>query len=601
MIDPSIVSALQRPGHITFPGNLPFCSDLAAAGGRAVRQPSGHLVFYRSDGRRFLATDPEGSPLHECEWVRTSQSAVKLGLARVHLDWGRWVGIKPEGLINSTTLDLSRRPGWERIQADELRQMAAQAMRVPLEEVRFFYGEEDLMIDSRGQATIRHKKDALYVLEDGTFPSAQFMACMGAMHWERIDFLPVVELFQSLLPGTGSAVFELIRGLYDDQNAGKPRPLRYRGIPTYPSEAAFRLFSTFFTPHLPGGGDPFPVFMNASHAHEVTWLSSPDPPKRYFDPAMNLCLTVKDGTVQKVTAGTDPSGLPYLRPDPSGFVPCDRAAQVSQGKLVLKDGERSTEIPVNPAWGTIHETSSLASQGRGQGEGELKGEVGWRSLFGGPLPKVEPIQAFSAVLLYPEDGTEIEEAPTQPFVADHLQDLMEQQQELAAVLARATRVLIDRFDAALATCVSLDQPRDYTVLYSCPEFAQKHAQLLWNQLARAQRWDWMNRIKLWPDVDRRQTAYAEQYDLIYQWTPFSLFNQPEQIGERARALARSLRPGALAFIAGPTDLARLLQAEHLRIVQADPVETLPTFRMHQTILPKARVKHGLTLYQVMKG
>ena len=74
------------------------------------------------------------------------------------------------------------------------------------------------------------------------------MACMGAMHWDRIDFLPVVELFQSLLPGTGSAVFELIRGLYDDQNVPLQTPLalRYRGIPTYPSEAAFRLFQPLF-------------------------------------------------------------------------------------------------------------------------------------------------------------------------------------------------------------------------------------------------------------------------------------------------------------------------------------------------------------------
>ena len=51
------------------------------------------------------------------------------------------------------------------------------------------------------------------------------MSCMGAMHWARIDFLPVVELFQSLLPGTGSAAFELIRGLYDDQNPKEPVPL----------------------------------------------------------------------------------------------------------------------------------------------------------------------------------------------------------------------------------------------------------------------------------------------------------------------------------------------------------------------------------------
>ena len=115
------------------------------------------------------------------------------------------------------------------------------------------------------------------MLADGTFEKARFMACMGAMHWERIDFLPVVELFQSLLPGTGSAAFELIRGLYDDQNRESQLPLRYRGIPTYPSEAAFRLFSTVFSPT---GDNPLALFMEPARSHEVTWLPDPHPPHR---------------------------------------------------------------------------------------------------------------------------------------------------------------------------------------------------------------------------------------------------------------------------------------------------------------------------------
>ena len=251
-------AALTTPGHLRFPTNLPFAQDLERGGGRVVRQATGHLVFYRSDGRRFLATDPEGNPLHECEWGTDATGKAILCRARIRLDWGQWVGLKPAGLVNETSLNLAGKPGWQRLKTDDLRMMAAQALRVPLEEVRFFYRDEDLLIEPTGRATIRQRKDALYVLQDGDFEQARFMSCMGAMNWPSIDFLPVVELFKSLLPGTGSAVFELIRGLYDDQNEGKPnpRPLRYRGIPTYPSEAAFRLFSSFFTPQAPGGGSP---------------------------------------------------------------------------------------------------------------------------------------------------------------------------------------------------------------------------------------------------------------------------------------------------------------------------------------------------------
>jgi hypothetical protein len=136
-------AALTTPGHLRFPTNLLFAQDLEQVGGRVSCQVTGHLVFYRPDGRRFLATDPEGNPLHECEWGTDSTGEVALLRARIRLDWGQWVGLKPAGLVNETRLNLAGKPGWQRLTADDLRTMAAQALRVPLEEVRFFYRDED--------------------------------------------------------------------------------------------------------------------------------------------------------------------------------------------------------------------------------------------------------------------------------------------------------------------------------------------------------------------------------------------------------------------------------------------------------------------------
>lgn len=562
-----------------------------------MRQPSGHLVFYGSHGRRILATDPDGNPLHECEWMISANGTTKLARARIHLDWGQWVGIKPEGLIDSTVLDLSKKPGWEHLQPDDLRRMAAQALQVPFEAVKFFYGDEDLVIDEQGRATIRHKKDAFYVLEDGTFERARFMACMGAMHWSRIDFLPVVELFQSLLPGTGSATLELIRGLYDDQNEGLPQPLtiRYRGIPPYPSEAAFRLFSAFFMATAPGGGDPFPIFMDPSRSHEVSWLPAPDPPRRYFDAARRLCLTVKGNTLHKATLADDPAGLPFVNPGRSGFAPCERSVGVRQSFLVLRERGKEIEIPINPAWGL-----SLAPEERGEGK-MSSFPLGWRDLFKEGPPQVSPFEAFSAVLLYPEDETEIEEVSSQPFVADHLQDMAEQSGPVAAHLARTERVLIDNFDGALTACIDLHRPRDYTVLYHRPAFAQKHAQLLWNQLAQTGRVNWANRMALKPKELFQQSAYGQRYDLIYTWIPFVRFEQPTELDGTIRAIARALASQGLAFVVGPSMLGRAFQKHDLRLLATDPVEALPTFRMHQTILPKAHLKPGLTLFHVIQG
>src|SRR5207247_9702070 len=129
----------------------------------------------------------------------------------------------------------------------------------------------------------------------------------------------------------------------------------------------------------------------------------------------------------------------------------------------LKARENRVQMLLGPTWGDIG--GALPSRAPSY-------PLDWRALFAGPPPHVAPARAFSAVLLYPDDGTEIEEAPTQPFVADYLQDTMEQDSNLRAHLARTERVLIHNFDAVLTTCVNLDRARDYTILYSRPDFAR---------------------------------------------------------------------------------------------------------------------------------
>ncbi|MGH7231608.1 MAG: hypothetical protein ACREJU_09660 [Nitrospiraceae bacterium] len=536
--------------------------------------------------------------------MTASEGGIRLSRARVRLDWGQWVGLKPGGLINETVLDLSKKAGWERLQADDLRQMAARALQVPLEEVRFFYGDEDLHIDARGQATIRHKKDAFYVLDDGTFDAApdrvRFMACMGAMHWHRIDFLPVVELFQSLLPGTGSAVFELIRGLYDDQNeqSSQPLPLRYRGIPTYPSEAAFRLFSGFFVPHAPVRQQAFNVFTDPSRSHEVAWLPSPDPPLRYFDATRRLCVTMKRDIVQKATLADDQAGLSFLRAEQGRAAPYQRSVAVAHGKFVLRDEDNRAEIPIPQNWKGVRD--SAGTQDTAQ-DGHASRGPGWRALLGGTLPPVSPMESFSAVLLYPEDDREIGELSTQPFVADYLHDLMEDVPALVSHLARVNDVLIDSIDAALTTCINLSRFRTHTILYHYPAYAQKQAQTLWTLLTRQQLLDWVPAFRFLPAAGDQDQAYQRGYDLIYKWIAFADYTQTVRLNNMAGVVAKALNPGGLAFVVGPSSMRPALQASLLRIHHIDLVEQLPTFRMHQAVLPKARIKHDVTLFHLAKN
>lgn len=582
-------TALASPDSLRFPANQTLAHHFDQSGGRVVRQATGHLVFYRPDGRRFLATDPQGHPLHECEWGADPRGQTVLVRARLRLDWGRWVGLKPGGLLNETRLNLATKPGWQRLKAEDLRHMAAQAMRVPIEEVRFFYGDEDLVIDAHGQATIRHRKDAFYVLEDGTFESARFMSCMGAMHWEQIDFLPVVELFKSLLPGTGSAAFELIRGLYDDQNGGSssPRPLRYRGIPTYPSEAAFRLFSSFFTAQAPSGRDPVALFMDPSRSHQITWLPAPAPPLRYFDEAHHLCLTGQGEELLKVTCADEPAGLSYVNPKGRRMVAWDRSAVIVDGHLQLSDRDYKQVVPLSPELARVTSSPVVPPPS----------PVDWRSVFVPAVPVVQAGDVFGAVLLYPGDETPVGELAAQPFVADYLQDLAEQDREIGQIVMRAERILIDNGDAVISTCVPFDRPREVVAHISHAPFAYKQAQQLWTVCAELQRWEWLQRTRF---IVSPVTSQAGSYDLVYAWLPYAEFEQASALAARVRNLAQRVKAGGNGFIVGPARAGDELSRAGLQRCWEEAVERLPTFAMHRTILPKARLRSGLTLFHVRR-
>lgn len=591
MAGDSVRIALSHPESLRLPGNQEFAARFDQSGGRVVRQATGHLVCYRADGRRVLATDPDGSPLHECEWETDGRGRTMLRSVRLKLDWGRWVGLKPGGLVNETRLNLAARPGWQRLTAEDLRQMAAQAMRVPIEEVRFFYGDDDLVIDTRGQATIRHRKDAFYVLDDGTFDTARFMSCMGAMHWEQIDFLPVVELFKSLLPGTGSAAFELIRGLYDDQNAGlsAPRPLRYRGIPTYPSEAAFRLFSSFFSPQAPAGADALSVFLDQTRAHQLTWTPVPHPPVRYFHADPALCLTVQGDKIQKATVADDPAGLAYANPARRRVLPWDRAVVMRDGEVELVDRDQRRHVAMD-----VSKLQPLPS-----GPLPATSPVDWRAVFVEGVPAVPPAAVYSAVLLYPQDDMPIEELAAQPFVADYLQDLGEQDREIGQIQLRAERILIENGDAVVATCVPFDRPREVLVSVRQPAFAIRQAQQIWTVCAELQRWDWLRKTRFQP----AQTASPPDRpaDLAYVWVPYDEFDREPAVADRSRTLAARVRPGGNVFVTGPARFGSDLAKAGFQICWEEAVERLPTFAMHRTILPNARLKTGLTFFHARRS
>ena len=227
-----LINALMGEGSLTFANNLEFATELeqkipnletqdhegntlwfengsaSVANTRVIVHSTGHIVFYNEEGRRFLYTDPGGHPLHEALWTQKDAGETLLAQARMQLDNKQWVGIKPCAKTFQTQIDISSHDGWEKMTLDNLREKAAEAWRVPFSEVKYFYNDEHMIHEGDGKYNIQLTKDGLYALHEGTFDKSLFISFMFQVNWARLDLIPVVELFQSTLPGTGGAVFD---------------------------------------------------------------------------------------------------------------------------------------------------------------------------------------------------------------------------------------------------------------------------------------------------------------------------------------------------------------------------------------------------------
>jgi hypothetical protein len=271
------------------------------------------------------------------------------------------------------------------------------------------------------------------------------------------------------------------------------------------------------------------------------------------------------------------------------FAPCDRSAQIAGGHVILKDRNHETTLALTLPQGSVEQP----------GEPVAMSPVDWRSLFVQGVPPIAPSDAYGAVLLYPDDETEIDECSAQPFVADYIQDISEQDREISAALSRPQHVLIDNGDAVVATCMLFDRPRDHTVLVRYPAFAQKQAQRLWSICAEMERWEWLSQIRFIQAETENVRGYSQPlYDLVYQWVPYGQFDSPSELTAITERLRQVLQPGGNAFVIGPSGLRAFLTMQKFHICWEESVEHLPTFRMHRTILPKAKVKAGLTLFHV---
>ena len=226
-------------------------------------------------------------------------------------------------------------------------------------------------------------------------------------------------------------------------------------------------------------------------------------------------------------------------------------------------------------------------------------EPSWEGFFPDGAPVVSPQEAYSAVLLYPEDDAPISDLASQPFVADFLNDFIEQDQRLASQVRQSGEILIHGFDGVIGSLLAFDRPRSTTVVCSRGAYAQKHAQAAWNQLAKGNRLDWQESYRFLSEEAFRYGA--SMYDLMYVWLPFSSYDEAAMLQDRLRRISEALRPNALALLAGPDSLSSIVSGFPLEIVFGDLVANSQPFRMHKSILPRATLNSRLSVWILKKS
>ncbi|MCA9420542.1 MAG: hypothetical protein KC592_05980, partial [Nitrospira sp.] len=153
-------------------------------------------------------------------------------------------------------------------------------------------------------------------------------------------------------------------------------------------------------------------------------------------------------------------------------------------------------------------------------------------------------------------------------------------------------------EAGLSSCLQFQETQIHTIWYTWPQFAQKHAQFIWNRLARMDRLAWFSNYQLIPFKPTMLESLPDTYDWIYLWIPFSDYSNPSMIGRWGNFLKAHLSRGSVACVAGPSVLGENLQKEGFQIVHAAAGDSMPTFRIHRTILPNGWLNPDLWIWVI---
>ena len=109
----------------------------------------------------------------------------------------------------------------------------------------------------------------------------------------------------------------------------------------------------------------------------------------------------------------------------------------------------------------------------------------------------------------------------------------------------------------------------------------------------------MTNIRFLPAA-RRPQAYDTVYDLILRWIPFAQYEQSLATDHALEEIAKGLRNGGIAIVAGPARLEQSAMRAGMSQDAGIPLFQTVGVGMLQAILPKLRIHPDAMLFLLRK-
>jgi hypothetical protein len=153
---------------------------------------------------------------------------------------------------------------------------------------------------------------------------------------------------------------------------------------------------------------------------------------------------------------------------------------------------------------------------------------------------------------------------------------------------------------SIAGCVDCTHEREYTILFSDPELAQKNAYQLWDYAAKRKELDNLKKVSFLPEKEHLEEVYNDKYGMIFKWIPMFYFQDRGVCEQILASSVRALLPDGILFLVGPRAIKGLFDNYGLDCLYGDLIMNMPFYRQHLKLCPENLINQDITVFLTEK-